>query len=175
MCGSFEARAYAKGGAMSRYVRDLPTALSADQAAAASTTYLTAEGFVPKDERGEQVWRKGMGALTAPQFFKVAAADNMVHIEAWMAGMALLPGIYMGEMDPTTGAWGWAVKAVQKKRIQTLEGILTQGAPGMAAQPVAAVAPGWYPDPHARHELRYWDGSAWTNDVCDAGQVSVES
>jgi len=160
---------------MSRYVRDLPTALSADQAAAAATAYLQAEGFVPKEEKGEHVWRKGTGALTAPQFFMVAASNNTVHIEAWMSAMAILPGIYVGEMDPTSGFWGWAVKAVQKKRIQTLEGMLTQGAPGMAAQPTAAVAPGWYPDPHARHELRYWDGASWTNQVSDGGQTSVES
>jgi len=159
---------------MSRYVRDLSTALSADQATAAITTYLRAEGFEPKDERSEQVWRKGMGALVAPQFFKVAASDNMVHIEAWMSGMALLPGVYLGEMDPTRGFWGWAVKAVLKKRIETLEGILTGGAPTGVAQPAAGVDAGWRPDPHARHELRYFDGSEWTNDVCDAGQVSVE-
>lgn len=160
---------------MSRYVKDLPTALSAEQAAAAITTYLQAEGFVPKVERSEQVWRKGMGALVSPQFFKTAATDNMVHIEAWMSGMALVPGIYLGEMDPMTGFYGWAVKAVLKKRIQTLEDILAQGAPATAAQPAAAVAPGWYPDPHARHELRYWDGQAWTHQVSDGGQTSVDS
>ncbi|HUP87447.1 MAG TPA: DUF2510 domain-containing protein [Acidimicrobiales bacterium] len=28
---------------------------------------------------------------------------------------------------------------------------------------------GWYPDPHRRHESRYWDGAAWTEHVADAG------
>jgi hypothetical protein len=28
----------------------------------------------------------------------------------------------------------------------------------------------WTPDPTGRHELRYWDGSAWTEWVSDAGQ-----
>ena len=28
----------------------------------------------------------------------------------------------------------------------------------------------WHPDPTGRHELRYWDGSAWTAAVSDAGQ-----
>ena len=28
---------------------------------------------------------------------------------------------------------------------------------------------GWYPDPYRRHQLRYWDGSAWTEHVGDDG------
>lgn len=28
---------------------------------------------------------------------------------------------------------------------------------------------GWQPDPFGRHEVRYWDGSAWTAHVADAG------
>jgi hypothetical protein len=32
----------------------------------------------------------------------------------------------------------------------------------------------WYPDPHGGHELRYWDGAAWTDHVCDGGQTSVD-
>jgi uncharacterized protein YxjI len=27
----------------------------------------------------------------------------------------------------------------------------------------------WYPDPTSRHELRYWDGTAWTDHVSDQG------
>jgi hypothetical protein len=33
-----------------------------------------------------------------------------------------------------------------------------------------AVPPGWYTDPSGRYELRYWDGSAWTEHVSRAGQ-----
>ena len=31
------------------------------------------------------------------------------------------------------------------------------------------VAPGWYPDPQVPEQLRYWDGSAWTEHVQAAG------
>jgi hypothetical protein len=32
----------------------------------------------------------------------------------------------------------------------------------------------WYPDPQGGHELRYWDGTAWTPNVADGGQASVD-
>lgn len=32
----------------------------------------------------------------------------------------------------------------------------------------------WYPDPNGRHELRYWDGNAWTDHVSDAGVTSTD-
>lgn len=41
----------------------------------------------------------------------------------------------------------------------------------------AAAAPAdgrWAPDPHGRHELRWWDGSAWTAHVSDAGVAAVD-
>ena len=32
----------------------------------------------------------------------------------------------------------------------------------------------WYPDPRGGHELRYWDGTAWTDHVADGGRTSVD-
>jgi hypothetical protein len=32
----------------------------------------------------------------------------------------------------------------------------------------------WQPDPHGRHEYRYWDGTAWTDQVSDGGVVSTD-
>ena len=34
--------------------------------------------------------------------------------------------------------------------------------------------PGWYPDPMARHELRYHDGTSWTDHVSSAGVQSTD-
>jgi hypothetical protein len=55
-------------------------------------------------------------------------------------------------------------------------------APAPAAQPAAAQAPArgtaipanWYPDPSGRYELRYWDGSQWTEHVSRGGQQFVD-
>jgi len=33
--------------------------------------------------------------------------------------------------------------------------------------------PGWYPDPAALHELRFWDGAQWTSRVEDGGVEQV--
>ena len=44
-------------------------------------------------------------------------------------------------------------------------------APAAAAPaPTPAVPAGWYADPAGRFELRYWDGSTWTEHVSRAGQ-----
>ena len=32
----------------------------------------------------------------------------------------------------------------------------------------------WYPDPCGRHELRYFDGAAWTQNVADGGRAAVD-
>jgi hypothetical protein len=32
----------------------------------------------------------------------------------------------------------------------------------------------WLPDPSGGHELRYWNGHAWTEHVSDRGATSVE-
>ena len=36
-----------------------------------------------------------------------------------------------------------------------------------------ATKPDWYPDPQGRHELRYWDGTTWTEHVSNRGVQSV--
>jgi hypothetical protein len=35
-------------------------------------------------------------------------------------------------------------------------------------------SPRWLPDPTGDHEYRYWDGTAWTDDVSDAGVTSTD-
>ncbi|MBI5089041.1 MAG: DUF2510 domain-containing protein [Actinobacteria bacterium] len=43
-------------------------------------------------------------------------------------------------------------------------------APAAAAAATPSVPAGWYADPAGRFELRYWDGSTWTEHVSRAGQ-----
>jgi hypothetical protein len=57
------------------------------------------------------------------------------------------------------------------------------GAPGdataTAPSPLLPAPPpppprSWLPDPQGRHELRYWDGTKFTEHVADAGKISVD-
>ena len=43
-------------------------------------------------------------------------------------------------------------------------------APAATPAPTPAVPAGWYADPAGRFELRYWDGSTWTEHVSRTGQ-----
>ncbi len=45
---------------------------------------------------------------------------------------------------------------------------------GKASRPAQGVSAGWMADPTGRHELRYWNGSAWTAHVSDAGAPSQD-
>lgn len=121
---------------MSRYIKDLTTSISRDEAWAVISQYLQSEGLDYRDEKGEQVWRKGVGALTAPQFIRADPGDGIVHIEAWTAAYAFLPGIYVGEMDPMTGVWGAAPKAMLKSRVMELERRLLAASSAPAPAPV---------------------------------------
>jgi hypothetical protein len=42
------------------------------------------------------------------------------------------------------------------------------------AEHPASPRAGWYKDPLARHETRYWDGRAWTEQVLDSGKRSTD-
>ncbi len=164
---------------MSRYVKDLPTSLRYDDAGRIINDYLTSLGFRFENVGQEMAWRKGVGAVAIPQFVKAEPGDRIVHIEAWVSAVAIVPGVYTGEQD-LTGFWGWAVKSTLRKRVAELEQRLSAGASaGMVAPPApesaaAPAAAGWGADPTGRHQSRYWDGEAWTENVADDGVAGTD-
>lgn len=109
---------------MSRFVTDFTANRPDDQIRQVVTSYLTQEGFTYTTYKGEEVWKKGVGLLAAPQFLKVNFQNSQVHIEAWIK-YALLPGVYVGEMG-LSGFVAVAVKKPLKARVDALTGILTQ-------------------------------------------------
>ncbi len=76
----------------------------------------------------------------------------------------------------SSGSWG-STAAAGTAGAETASGWgATQGAAAQTTPttPVTPATPsvpaGWYHDPAGRFELRYWDGSAWTEHVSRAGQ-----
>jgi hypothetical protein len=49
------------------------------------------------------------------------------------------------------------------------------GAPEAPSPGVAAVPPGWYPDPGGRYHYRWWNGSEWTAQVSVDGHHLVDT
>lgn len=52
--------------------------------------------------------------------------------------------------------------------------------PAVASSPTAgygvgtSIPPQWHSDPTGRHELRFWDGTDWSDDVADRGVTSKD-
>lgn len=56
--------------------------------------------------------------------------------------------------------------------VELLDRVAAQASAAPRSQP--DVAEGWFADPHGRHELRYWDGTRWTEHVSDRGQLGTD-
>jgi hypothetical protein len=74
------------------------------------------------------------------------------------AGTASAYGTAASSGDDTGSTWGSSTSTP------------AAAAPAAAAASTPSVPPGWYADPAGRYELRYWDGTAWTEHVSRAGQ-----
>ena len=66
------------------------------------------------------------------------------------------------------GVVGWLIgNARHKKRLDQTG---SRGNPSGSS----AARPGWHADPTGRHQLRYWDGSDWTEHVQTQGRPAVD-
>ena len=110
---------------MARYVNEFQTGKNDQLIMQIAQYFLGKEGFSPYAYKEEYVYKKGIGALTAPQFIKITAANGTVHIEAFMK-FAWLPGVYSGEMG-LTGFFGALPKKLLKESVKRLELLLQQG------------------------------------------------
>lgn len=81
----------------------------------------TAHGFSLKQYKGDMVWKKGSGWLTAPQFFKVTKEDELICIDSWMP-FALFPGVYIGKSG-LDNSFGYAVKIPMRKLLKEIVNI----------------------------------------------------
>lgn len=68
------------------------------------------------------------------------------------------------------------IAQMQAAEAQAAAALAQHQAAQQASQVAASAmdAAQWHPDPLGRHELRYWDGSDWTDNVSDGGVPSTE-
>ena len=96
-----------------RFVTDFVVNQPAGYVETVSQNFLTSQGFSLVQYKGEYVWRKGTGIMTAPQFIKFGYLNGAVHIEAW------LRGTFGGEMG-LTGFFGAIPKSMLKGVVDNL-------------------------------------------------------
>jgi Protein of unknown function (DUF2510) len=74
--------------------------------------------------------------------------------------------------------WGTAPESTSTTSTPSSGGWGASAATAPATAPATPTSPsvpaGWYTDPAGRYDLRYWDGSAWTEHVSRAGQQSMD-
>ena len=137
----------------------------ADAADAATTPTLAASTFGARDD----VTDTGEPAETP--------SDPVSEAPGWAAGSGTTDTLDTTHTPDTTDTLGgtgaddhFTVAEEPAAEPATADiGASTTGATSAAADAGAAPA-GWYADPSSRFELRYWDGSQWTEHVSRAGQ-----
>lgn len=67
------------------------------------------------------------------------------------------------------GLIGIIIIAVLKSKQDVQLGVPVAAYGGGATSPA-----GWFPDPHRRYEMRYWDGSRWTEHVTSGGRQASD-
>ncbi len=73
--------------------------------------------------------------------------------------------------EAVSEAPGWAASTTAEPAVAATPSAPADDVAAAGAAGTAGAAPaGWYADPSSRFELRYWDGSQWTEHVSRSGQ-----
>jgi len=97
---------------MGKYVIDLPST-DPETALERVEDYLAAQGFV----KLKTVWKRTSKLVLSPEYITVRAADDHVHLEAWIKVLTPLPGFWMKKGDPRSDA---PVATPTKERMRPL-------------------------------------------------------
>jgi hypothetical protein len=115
------------------------------------------------------------GVLASWTPTRIAVEPGMHRVEMWIV-WALYKQAGLSAIDVQVPPQGVRV-SWRSPTAAFAKGHMTIEAPGtepfaVAALPTGAPPGAWHPDPSGRHQLRWWDGAAWTADVCDNGVVT---
>ncbi len=118
------------------------------------------------------------GVITGKSSVSLSTWGENLTINVWQETPGTIQvrarsGLKFGLVD-----WGKNQKNLNQlflKIDQALSGPGAAPLPGVAQAAVAAQpAAAWHPDPSGRHEHRYWDGQAWSDQVSDSGTVTSD-
>lgn len=109
---------------MARYTEEFVFDGNQEQLEVQIQNYMDQEGFKLTNYKGEEVFKKGYGILTGPEYLKVEYFDGTVVLGAWIK-FALLPGVFLGETG-ITGAFGAIPKKKLKKRVTRIIDIIQE-------------------------------------------------
>jgi hypothetical protein len=118
----------------------------------------------------------GTFRIDAPGRFLIRTQGNPEGVQAYVAvGSSITPtiGRTLGLTIPVVLVLffgGVALAVVVAVRPRQARG----PRPALAPWAQEAVPAGWFADPGRRHELRYWDGQRWTEQVSDRGARAVD-
>jgi hypothetical protein len=120
----------------------------------------------------------GMKVLSADPATGAISLSTSMSMTTWGENLSVQVGqLQPGSIQVTVRSslkfglvdWGKNEKNL-KAMFFRIEQALAAPAPTAAAPPAGA----WHPDPTGRHEHRWWDGAAWSDQVSDAGVVTTD-
>jgi hypothetical protein len=133
---------------------------------------------------GKLVFGLGLVAVVISIVLRVGKLNKTCRVVLVLIGLAVAATSFIDISDIGSGNAGWGIYldgiagaglVIAAAIASKPKGSATEPpamAPAAAAPAQAAVAASWQADPTGRHELRYWDGAAWTENVSDAGVAS---
>jgi hypothetical protein len=95
-----------------------------------------------------------------------------VSSDAVRLGLAVAIAICHGESLEVTKELRDELAALDAKSAPVAPPVAAIHHGSSAPVPASLPPPAWVADPTGRHQLRYWDGKAWTDYVADNGQES---
>lgn len=124
-----------------------------------------AEAATETDTAVEATEPAGWGASATPETPAESTPAESTDPGAAVAGAAIAATVVDAPEEAVADAAPAAEPAAAEP--ETPAAVET---PAAAPPADSGVPAGWYADPSGRYELRYWDGTAWTEHVSRAGQ-----
>ncbi len=124
---------------------------------------------------------EGRTGITGRRPASITLQSEAFRLELWEVVQ-----FYPGKQLMQARREGALLSALRTPAVTTPQGASSPASPLSPAQShIAAIADAawasrqlnparWLPDPLQRHEYRYWDGTAWSAQVCDQGKVSLD-